>query len=190
MDNILSLPDFELPFILATDVSDKCIWAALMQKVDGKEFPIAFYSRSMTSAERNDDTSQKEILVVIKSVEHFKQFLYGNEFVIKKDHHPLTAITKKAKQSVRRITGSKLADYQFKIENKKGSENILANALSWLNLPNGEEEDMAYVEKIINSVGLEFDPEMAISEFSEITEAMETVEEEPEPFFVLALSYF
>ena len=31
MDNILSLPDFEIPFILETDASDDCIGAALMQ---------------------------------------------------------------------------------------------------------------------------------------------------------------
>ena len=28
MDNVLSLPDFELPFILETDASDECIGAA------------------------------------------------------------------------------------------------------------------------------------------------------------------
>ena len=44
----------------------------------------------------------------------------------------------------------------------KQSENILADALSRLNLPNDDEEDMAYVKKIINAVGLEFDPDMEI----------------------------
>ena len=58
---------------------------------------------------------------------------------------------------------------------------------------------MTYLEKIINSVGLQFEPEMEILEFHEMMEAMKTavVEEEPEPvelnlfeFFVQALSYF
>ena len=42
---------------------------------------------------------------------------------------------------------------------------------------------MAYFEKIINSVGLQFDPKMEIFEFHEMMEAKETVaeEEEPEP---------
>ena len=101
MDNVLSLPDFELPLIIKTDASDKRIGIALMQRIEWKDLPIAFYSRSMTSAERNYDTSQKELLAVIKSVEHFKQFLYGKEFVIKTDHHPLTSIAKKSKPSVR-----------------------------------------------------------------------------------------
>ena len=81
----------------------------------------------------------------------------------------------------------------------KGSDNILADAFSRPNLPNCDVENMAYVEKIINLVGLEFDPEIKILELHEMMEAMETVKEEeiPEPlelnsfeFFVQALSYF
>ena len=44
---------------------------------------FAVYSRSMTVAEKNYDTSQKELLAIVKAVEHFKQFLYGKEFIIK-----------------------------------------------------------------------------------------------------------
>ena len=178
MDNVLSLPDFELPFILETDASDECIGAALMQRIEGKDLPIAFFSRAMTSAEKKHDTSQKELLALIKSVEHFKQFLYGKEFVIKTDHHPLTSITTKSKPSVRLGRWlSELADYQFKIEHKKSAVNILADALSRLNLPNDEEEDLTYVEKIINSVGLKFDPEIEILEFGEMIGAMASVGE-------------
>ena len=46
-----------------------------MHKIEGKECPIAFYSRAMTVAEKNYDTSQEELLAIVKSVEHFKQFL-------------------------------------------------------------------------------------------------------------------
>ena len=80
MDNVLALPDFSLPFILETDASDNCIRAALMQKIDGKELPIAFFSRTMNAAEKNYATSQKELLSIVKAVEHFRQFLYGKEF--------------------------------------------------------------------------------------------------------------
>ena len=134
MENILSLPDFNIQFILETDASDDCIGAALMQKVDNKDCPIAFFSRSMTNAEKNYDTSQKELLAVVKAVDHFRQFLYSKEFIIKTDHHPLTSITTKAKPSVRLGRWlSELADYAFKIEHKKGVDNVLADALSRLN---------------------------------------------------------
>ena len=79
------MPDFDLTFILETDASDNCLGAALIQKIEGKDCPIAFYSRTMNVAEKNYDTNQKELLAIVKAVEHFKQFLYGKEFVIKTD---------------------------------------------------------------------------------------------------------
>ena len=42
MDNILSLPNLDLNFILETDASDNCLGLALIQKIEGKECPIAF----------------------------------------------------------------------------------------------------------------------------------------------------
>ena len=42
MDNTLSLPNFALPFILETDASDECKGEALIQRVEGKDCPIAF----------------------------------------------------------------------------------------------------------------------------------------------------
>ena len=71
--------------------------------------------------------------------------------------------------------------------------------LDYDSTPNDDEEDVAYVDKIINAVGLEFDPKIEILEFSEMIGAMGTVgeEKEPEPvelnsfeFFVQALSHF
>ena len=73
---------------------------------------------------------------------------------------------------------SELADYAFKKKHKEGADNVLADALTWLNLPNCDEEDMEYVEKIINSVGLQVDPEMEILEFHETREATNEIEEE------------
>ena len=201
MDNILSLPNFDLPFILETDASDYCIGAALMQKIEGKECPIAFYSRAMTVAEKNYDTSQKELLAIVKALEHFKQFLYGKEFIIKTYHQPLTAIKTKAKSSIRLGRWlNVLADYSFKIEHKKGTDNILADALSKLNLPAFEDEEPTRIEKIINSVGLQYESDVEIIEFHHMVkfEAQEgNLEEIPDPvelnsleFFIKALSYF
>ena len=130
MDYVLSLPDFDLTFILETDASDNCLGAALIQKIEGKYCPIAFYSRTMTVAEKNYDTSQKELLAIVKAVENFKQFLYGKEFVIKTDHQPLTSIKTKAKPSVRLgrlLSDPKVLSIQRKadwLRNKGGKKTI------------------------------------------------------------------
>ena len=50
---------------------------------------------------------------------------------------------------------------------------------------------MAYVEKIINSVGLQFDPEIEILEFHEMMEAtQEKEEEELEPLELNSFEFF
>ena len=100
MDNVLSQPDFDLPIILETDATENCIGAAFMQNIDGKEFPIAFYSRTMSQAEKSNATSQKE-LAIVKAVEYFRQFLYRKEFIIKTDHIPLTSIQANSKPQAR-----------------------------------------------------------------------------------------
>ena len=150
----------------------------------------------MTSEEKKYDTSQIELLSIFKAVEHFKQFLHGKEFVIKKYHHPLISITTKSQPSVR--SGRWLSELaEFKIEHKKGTDNIIADAISRLKLPNCDEEDTACTEKIINSVGFQYDPDMEILKFHDTIEAREKSPEGPGPvelnsfeFFIQALSYF
>ena len=86
---------------------------------------------------------------------------------------------------------SQLADYAFKIKHKKGADNVPADALSRLNLTNFDEEDMAFVEKIINLVGLQFNPEMEIIEYHEMMEAAERIEdEELEPLELNSFEFF
>ena len=85
---------------------------------------------------------------------------------------------------------SELADYQFEIEHKKGKDNILADALSRLNLLECEEEDTAYVEKKINAVGLEYEADIEILEFHDMINATEAPIEEPEPFELNSFEFF
>ena len=102
-----------------------------MQSIDGKKFPIAFYSRTMSQAKKKYVTSHKELLAIEKAVEHFQQFLYRNEFIIKTDHLTLTSIQTNSKLSARigKWLGD-LSEYNCKIDNKKGKANVFADALS------------------------------------------------------------
>jgi hypothetical protein len=59
-------------FVLETDASDYAYGAVLSQKgEDGKFHPVAFYSKSMTPAERNYGISDKEALAIIKALQHW-----------------------------------------------------------------------------------------------------------------------
>ena len=156
LTNVLALPDFDLPFILETDASDNCIGAAQLQEIEGVKRTIAFLSRKMNDAERNYDTSQKELLAIVKAVEHFRLFLLRTKFKIRTDHAPLTSIKTNANPS-RRLARwlDHLSMYTFEIEHKKGTDNLLTDALSRLNIPEcRQDQDTTYVDQIINAVNI------------------------------------
>ena len=62
--------------------------------------------------------------------------------------------------------------------------------MSRLNLLECEEEDTAYVEKIINAVGLEYEADIEILEFDDMINATEAPIEEPVPFELNSFEFF
>jgi hypothetical protein len=53
--------------------------------MDGEDRPVAYFAKHMSKTERNYSTSEKELLAIVKSIEFFKQYLYGKEFVLVTD---------------------------------------------------------------------------------------------------------
>ncbi|SYW81095.1 uncharacterized protein UHO2_07003 [Ustilago hordei] len=56
--------DYHLPTRLETDASDFAIAGVLKQEHEGRWHPVAFYSRKMSSAEKNYEIHDKELLAV------------------------------------------------------------------------------------------------------------------------------
>jgi len=74
---ILAYPDPNLEYILDTDASDQNVGAVLSQVQESREVVVAYYSKSLSPTERNYCITRKELLAVIKSVKHFRPYLYG-----------------------------------------------------------------------------------------------------------------
>lgn len=92
---VLKTPNFESPFFLHCDASGYGIGSALVQKDEqGKEHPVAYYSRTLSKNERNFSTTERELLAVVESVEHFKHYLEGSHFTVVTDHSSLKWLTK------------------------------------------------------------------------------------------------
>lgn len=73
----------EKPIILAFDASPYGIVAVLSHKMpDGREELIAFYSSTLSSAERNYTKSDKEALAVFVRVKKFYDCVFGCQFQI------------------------------------------------------------------------------------------------------------
>ena len=91
---ILAYADYEKPFRLNTDASEKGLGAVLYQtQEDGTQRVIAYASRSLSKTERNYDAHKLEFLALKWSVtECFHEYLYGGKFDVYTDNNPLTYV--------------------------------------------------------------------------------------------------
>ncbi len=91
---ILLHPDPELPFIVEVDASEVGVGAVLSQRSisDNRVRPCSFFSRSLSSAERNYDVGNRELLAVKLALEEWRHWLEGSKhpFIVSTDHKNLS----------------------------------------------------------------------------------------------------
>ncbi|GKD63145.1 reverse transcriptase domain-containing protein [Tanacetum coccineum] len=106
------------------DASDYAIGAVLGQRIEKHFRPIHYASKTMTEAETNYTTTEKEMLAVVYAFEKFRSYLIMNCFFNKKD----------AKARLLRWV-LLLQEFDFKVIDTKGAENYAADHLSRLENP-------------------------------------------------------
>ena len=77
-------------FIVDTDASNVGIGGVLSHVQDGSEHVIAYFSKTLSKAERNYCVTRRKLLAIVKTLEHFHKYLYGQEFHLHTDHSALT----------------------------------------------------------------------------------------------------
>ena len=128
---ILQFPDFNLPFYVQSDASDKGFGAVLGQIRNRNEVVVAYASKAISSSQINWSTIEKEAFAIVWSVKYFRHYLYGRSFTIYTDHNPLKWLfaLKSPEGRLARWT-EMLKAYDFKIEYRPGKSNANADALS------------------------------------------------------------
>ena len=128
---VLRNPDFDKPFYLQTDSSERGIGAVLLQMFDGKKMPIRYLSKKLLARERQYSTIEKECLAIVRAVSVLREYLEGREFIIESDHFPLQWLNRMKGQNQRLLRWSLLLqEFTFKIHHIRGRDNKLADTLS------------------------------------------------------------
>jgi hypothetical protein len=128
---VLQIPDFTKEFISVTDARNLAISAVLNQRVGESLAPISFHSRLLNPAERNYTIHEKECLAILFGCERCRPYLEHTEFELQCDNLALCWLLKRVKE-VGRIGRwvLRLAPFKFRIIHNRGSDNLVADALS------------------------------------------------------------
>lgn len=128
---ILTCPDFDKPFILQTDASQRALGAVLVQEFEDGEKVIAYASRTLNHCESKYCATELECLAVIWAVKKFRCYLEGVRFQVVTDHASLRWLSNLKEPSGRLGRWVlQLQAYDFDIIHRKGKYHQVPDALS------------------------------------------------------------
>ena len=111
----MSHPDYSSPFVLDRDVGDNSLGAVLSNVIDGVEYPVAFPTRVLSTAECKCSTTKREALAVIQAMEWCKPCLWGTKFVLRTDYASLQWLFRQNNDELIFRMLQKLEEFDFQV---------------------------------------------------------------------------
>ena len=128
---ILGYPSRDGRFIVDTDASNTGIGGVLSQIQGDQQVVIAYFSKALSKPERNYCVTRRELLAVVKTLQHFHKYLIGRQFTLRTDHAALKWLLqfKSPEGQVARWL-EQLQEFNFVTEHRSGKIHSNADALS------------------------------------------------------------
>ena len=130
---VLAFTDYTKEFLLESDASKERLGAVLSQmQANGWYHPVAYGSHALMAHEKNYHSTKLEFLTLKWAVmEHFKEYLPYQPFLVRTDNNPLTYImtTPNFNATGYQWVGA-LVRFNFWLEYQKGWDNTVADMLS------------------------------------------------------------
>ena len=120
-------------FKLYVDASDVGAGAVLQQENNQDIAQSISFSKKFDESQRRYSTIEKETLALLLAFKHFNVYLNmtAEPVLIYTDHNPIVFINKMKEKNQRLLRWSLiLQQYNIQISHVKGSENVIADALS------------------------------------------------------------
>jgi hypothetical protein len=83
---IIQPPDWIQPFEIMCDASDYAAGAVLGQRKEGRVHAIYYASKTLSGAQLNYATTEKELLVVVFAFEKFRSYIVNSKVIVYTDH--------------------------------------------------------------------------------------------------------
>jgi hypothetical protein len=93
--------------------------------VDGFWHPVEFFSKRLSSAERNYSATEREFVAIKMSLERWRHFLIGVQFEVLSDHAALTYLTKQSHLNRRQARWLDFfQEFSMQIKHVPGKHNV------------------------------------------------------------------
>jgi transposase InsO family protein len=156
-ETLLTYPDFSKEFEIHTDASKLQLGACISQ--GGR--PVAFYSRKLNPAQTRYTTTERELLSIVETLKEFRNILLGQKIKVHTDHENLTYKNFNSDRVMRwRLY---IEEYSPELQYIKGTNNVVADALSRLEIEEVPIEDtqesfLALMECFAKAQDTDFNP--------------------------------
>ena len=127
------------PIWLNTDASGYGVGGYLYQIIDGKEYPVAFVSKTLSKQQRRWDAKEREAYAIYYCLVQLEHIIRDVKFVLRTDHKNLTFLNTSLKDKVKRWK-LVVQHFDFDLEYIPGKQNTIADLLSRL-VPYTKDED-------------------------------------------------
>ena len=132
----LAIFDPNASTFVTVGASDVGLGAELSQIQEGRRVPIQFASHTLSPAERNYAVNEKEALACLWACEHWEKFFLGQPFTLRTDHNCLLSLLRHPTSTRKSVKFDRWLDrlsrFNYTIKYIKGSQNVMADALSRL----------------------------------------------------------
>ena len=122
------------------DASDYAMGAIFGQRTVKIFKAIYYVNKTFNEAQENYSTTEKEMLEMVFDCENFRPYILGSYVIIHIDHEKIKYLMSKRDAKPRLIRWILLLqEFYLEIKDKKGSDNVIADNLSRIEIPIEEE---------------------------------------------------